>query len=98
MHGQIGRITGMAVPGEGRIMWRLLYNTITSDQKVDIFEKSLHFLYIIHVVHSVKISIKSAKIKSFSVKMMTFPMKIMTFHMKISNVRENENFSRKCEL
>ena len=25
-------------------------------------------------------------------------MKIKIFHMKISSVRENENFSRKCEL
>ena len=25
-------------------------------------------------------------------------MKIKTFHMKINSVRENQNFSRKCEL
>ena len=31
-------------------------------------------------------------------KIMTFSMKIKTFHMKICSFRENENFSRKCEL
>ena len=38
-----------------------------------------------------KINIKSVKIKNFS-------MKIKIFHMKISSFRENQIFSRKCEL
>ena len=45
-----------------------------------------------------KISIQSAKIKIFSIKIKTFSMKIRTFYMKIISVRENQKFSRKCEL
>ena len=43
------------------------------------------------LVHSLKINTKSVKIKSFSYEN-------SDFHVKINSVRENQNFSRKCEL
>ena len=38
------------------------------------------------------------KIKSLTMKIKSLTMKIKTFHMKINSVRENKNFSIKCEL